>query len=159
MREVPQIEHVLAIDDALAAHHLEDLLAEHDRRDGGFIFFEQGAVLERLEGVRGHQLVENRAIEDGGAADRIRLLKNQVVFEQREKQVLQERIEMRDQLAARFGQFGERGCAGANLVPGAAIVAVAFEPRDRVGDRGDVKLARLYGFGFARHRTISLPDK
>ena len=72
--------------------------------------------LEHLEARRRHQLFENRAIEHGAAAHRVGLEPHQVVLEQPEEEVLQQRAEMRHQPLARLDQFA-RSSARSGRVP------------------------------------------
>jgi len=67
-------------------------------------------------------------IERGGEPNVVRLAHHRVHLEQRKKQVIHERAEMRDQPLAGFGEVRNRGRVGDDLLPGAAIVAVALEP-------------------------------
>ena len=154
-REVPQVEHLAAIDQLLGLHHLERMLAHHDRGDRGLVFFERGARAQRLERRRRHDLLEDRAVERGREAHVAGFAEDRVHLEQREEEILHQRAEMRHQPLAGFGEVGERRRVGDDFIPRAPVVAVALEPR-RIGrhDR-HIYASRLDDFGFARHRDRS----
>ncbi len=129
MMQVPQIEQFAAIEEALGAHQLERLFGQ---REGGYrslVLLEQRAALERLEGGRRDESIENGVIENRAFAHRVGFEPDQIVLEQCEKQVAQQRVEMRYEAAAGFDQLADRWRAKADIAPGAAVVAVAFDPR------------------------------
>src|ERR1035437_4674440 len=154
-REIPQIEHLTAIDELLGFHHLETMFAHHNRGDSGLVFFECGARSQGLEGSRREDLLEDGAVERGRVAHVAGLAEHRVHLEQREKEILHQRAEMRDQTLARLREIGDRRRVGDDLIPRAPVVAVALEPRRIGGHNRDIPASRLDDFGFARHRDRS----
>src|SRR5271166_1369736 len=154
-REVPQVEHLGAIDELLGFDHLERMLAHHDRGDRGLVFFERGARTQRLERRRRDDLLEDGAVECGRVAHVGGFAEDRVHLEQREEEVLHQRAEMRDEALAGLREIGERRRVGDELVPRAPVVAVAFEPRGVGGHDWNIEAPRLDDFCFARHRDRS----
>ena len=154
-REIPQVEHLAAIDELLGFHHLERMLAHHDRGDRGLVFFECGARSQRLERRRRDDLLEDGAVERRRVAHVAGFAQDRVHLEQREEEVLHQRAEMRDQPLAGFGEIGDRRRVGDDFIPRAPVVAVALEPRRIGGHDRNIQASRLDDFGFARHRDRS----
>ena len=126
--QVPEVEHLTAIDQPLGADQFEHLLAEHQRGDDGLVIFEEGAGFEHLEAGRGDELFKDRAIEDGAFADRRGLVPDEVVLEEAEKEILQQRAEMGDQTLAGFDQIVDGRGGEAEFMPCTPVVAIAFDP-------------------------------
>ncbi len=127
-REVKEVGHLVAVDEALGLHHLERMLAHHERGDRGFVLLECGSRSQRLKRRRRDELIQDRAVERGGEANVVGLAHHWVHLEQGEEQVIHQRAEMRDETLAGFGEVGNGGSIGDDFLPGAAIVAVALEP-------------------------------
>ena len=87
MMQVPQIEQFAAVEEALGAHQLERLFGQRECGYRGLVLLEQRAALERLEGGRRDESIENGVIEDRAFAHRVGFEPDQVVLEQREEQI------------------------------------------------------------------------
>ncbi len=153
MMQVPEIEQFATVEQPLRAHQLERLFGEREGGYRGLVLLEQRAALERLEGGRRDEAIEDGVIENRAFAHRVGLEPDQVVLEEREEQVAEQRVEMRHEAAAGLDQLADRGRAQPDIAPGAAIVAVAFDPR-RAGRHDRDVQAPWFGRLF-RHRRDS----
>src|SRR5579875_1549162 len=153
MLEVPQVQYLAPVEQTLAADHLDDFLGQCQSRNRGFVLFQQGARFQCFEGLGGEQFLQDRAIENSAAADAVGTVPHQVVFEQADKEILEQGSEMGYQIIAGRDQFGDRGRVSLDLLPRPAVVPVAFQPQSLTWDGWNVSWRR-FALSVARcHRT------
>src|SRR5271154_7412153 len=129
MLEIPQIEHLISVEQFFGAQCLEHLLGQDQRGDRGLVLFEQSPLFQGGEYWRRDERLQQRTVQDRAAADFIWFVPDQVVFEQREEKIFEECAEVRDQAFAGLGKIAYSCRTCDNLTPCPAVVAVIFQPQ------------------------------
>ena len=151
--EVPIVEHLGARQDAFGLEQLQQPLAQQQRCQPRPGLVQHRLLAQDLDGGCDAQLVEEEAIETGARYHVLFSEDDDVHLEEERKEIEQEGIEVREQLAATLFERLHGRRVELQLAEGAAVVRVGFDPVVLEAPDASGRLRRRgYGDTLGRHR-------
>jgi len=126
--ELEEIEQVTARQETFFAEQREHLLADEQRPETRLALVELRALAQVLEERVVAEGLEERAVERARARHLVRPPPPGLELEEQAEDVLQERVEVRDEPAARVDDGRQRRRVGDERGEGAPVVGVALDP-------------------------------